>query len=373
MKFSVSKPELYSSLQRVIKVTPVRSTLPILSCVLFTVRGDELELRSTDLEISVITRCRINGEEDGSIAIPGRMLLDVTSELPNTDLRFQVDLEKDTVRISTSAGGEYTITGRPANEFPSSPQVDDNATFNIASQDMLRIIDKTVFAVSRDEMKLSLTGVLFQFKENEFRAVSTDGHRLVRYIKHDFENEDYLNDVIIPTKFLNLLNSNLKTDTEMTLRIGKNHVLASFSDMAVYSRIIQERFPDYESVIPRNNRHILKAEIDDFLAAVKRISIFSSKNTHQIVLKLSEASLSLSTEDLETNSNAHEDVAVSYEGEAFSISLNGEYLKDVLRHVDGDSIQVHMNSHLSATLFFPEEQQTGEDLLMLLMPIRVSN
>ena len=106
------------------------------------------------------------------------------------------------------------------------------------------------------------------------------------------------------------------------------------------------------------------------LSAVKRITIFSSKNTHQVLLKLSSSTLNLSTEDIETASMANEDIPITYEGEDFSINLNGEYIKDILRHIDGDHLEIHMNSYMSASLFLPETQETGEDLLMLLMPIR---
>ncbi|MCK5520729.1 MAG: DNA polymerase III subunit beta [Candidatus Marinimicrobia bacterium] len=373
MKFTVSKKVLYTTLQQVIKVTPVRSTLPILSCVLFTAKENDLEMRSTDLEITVQTHCPIQGEKDGSIAIPGRMLLEVSSELPNSDLRFDVDLEKERITISTMSGGEYVIVGRPANEFPSPPNVDNQGVFTFNKKVLQRIIDKTAFAVTRDDMKISLSGVLFQFKENEFRAVATDGHRLVRYIRHDFPNNDYINDILIPTKFLSLLSVNAKGDEDMELRIGKNHIMAVFTDMTLYSRLIDERYPDYESVIPTNNKHIIKADIDELLAAVKRITIFSSKNTHQVQLKLSSSVLNLSTEDIETASMANEDIPVKYDGEEFSINLNGEYIKDILRHIDGENIEIQMNSHMSASLFFPEIQEAGEDLLMLLMPIRSSN
>ncbi len=370
MKFTVPKQTLQSTLQRVIKVTPQRSTLPILSCILFTVREHVLELRSTDLELSVHTQCDVVSEDNGSIAIPGRMLLEVTNELPNTDLNFDVDLTKDRVMIRTSLGGEYVIVGRPANEFPSLPLIEGDAVFNFEGDKLQRIIDKTAFAVSRDEMKLSLSGVLFQFKKGEFRAVSTDGHRLVRYVRHDFINEDHQFDILIPTKFLSILSTNLKNDMTVELHVGKNHLMAKFSDMAFYTRIIEERFPDYESVIPSNNKHIVKADIDDFLSVVKRIAIFSSKNTHQVIFNLTDNNLNLSTEDIETASTANEDFPVEYAGDEFNISLNGEYLKDILRHIDGDNIEIHMNSYLSATLFFPEEQAPGEDILMLLMPIR---
>ncbi|HAE88152.1 TPA: DNA polymerase III subunit beta, partial [Candidatus Marinimicrobia bacterium] len=186
MIFTVSKNDLYQSLQKVSKVTPIRSTLPILSCILVTAENGELRFRSTDLEITMETFCKANVEEEGSIAIPGRMILDITSELPETDLTFRV--KNEGIEIKTPLGGEYHITGRSSAEFSDVPLIDDSITILFSPEKLQRMIEKTIFSVSHDEMKASLNGVLFQFREKKLRGVATDGHKLVQLTYENFEN-----------------------------------------------------------------------------------------------------------------------------------------------------------------------------------------
>jgi DNA polymerase III subunit beta len=368
MKFSVEKEALYVSLQKVSKVIPSRSTLQILSCVLFHVDQDKIHLRTTDLELAMSTSCDAMIEESGSVAIPGRLLMEITAELPDTTLQFSLD--GDMITISTLFGGEYKIATRPASEFPSSPVLEDLKEFDFLSEDLLRIIDKTVYCTSVDENKVALTGVLFQFRKNEFRAVATDGHRMVRYMKNDFVNEEYERELIAPTKFLSLASSGIKGIPNVALGLAKNHIRLSFDGTVLYSRIIAERFPDYESVLPMNNRYHLTTDLDNLIAMVKRIAIFSSRNTTQVTLNFTENHMLMSTTNSETNSSAKEEMDVVFPEGELTISFNGDFLKEMLRHIDGEQVTIGMNGTLSAALFYPETQREGEDLLMLLMPIR---
>ncbi|MDZ7820550.1 MAG: DNA polymerase III subunit beta [Candidatus Marinimicrobia bacterium] len=313
MKFTVSKQDFFHVLQKVSSVTPVRSTLPILGCILFTVRDNTLKMRSTDLEITMAASCGIKMEEEGAVAVPSRIIKEITGELPDTDLHFQVENEQ--IVITTGEGGEYKIMGHPAMEFPTEPVIDDSKTVTLQAEKFKRIVEKTGFSVSRDEMKVALNGVLFQFYEKEMRSVSTDGHRLVKYTLKEFEGADDIKDIIIPPKFLNLCVNSIKNIDYVTLRIGSNHVMLELEDTTVYSRIIEERFPDYESVIPAENDKRIFVDIDELLAVVKRVGIFASKNTRQISLTFLNNKAIVKAEDIETSSRAKEEIALKYEGE----------------------------------------------------------
>lgn len=369
MKFSVRKKDFFQVLQKVSNVTPIRSTLPILSCILLTAKNDALNMRSTDLEITMSANCDVDIVEEGSIALPSRMLKDITSELPNTILHFEIDGEG--VLITTDEGGEYRITGFPASEFPSEPIIDDSKSVSMEAAKFARLVEKTGFAVSRDEMKVALTGVLFQFSENALCAVATDGHRMVRYTLKEFKGSSEINDIIVHPKFLNLSVSNIKDIDFVTLRIGRNHVMLELKDTTIYSRIIEERFPDYESVIPASNDKEIVIDIDLLLSAVKRVGLFASRNTRQIGLHFKENSALMTAEDMETSSKAREIIDVEYSGEEFSIGYNSDYLREVIRHIDGDKVRMKLKDPLSAGLFFPTEQLDEEDILFLLMPIRL--
>lgn len=369
MKFTVSKENFFHVLQKVSNVTPVRSTLPILSCILFTVKDNTLKMRSTDLEITMAASCDIQMQEEGAIAIPSKIIKEITGELPDTQLHFSIEDEQ--VIITTDAGGEYKIMGYPAMEFPTEPIVDDSKIVTLQSEKFRRIVEKTGFAVSRDEMKVALNGVLFQFTEKEMRAVSTDGHRLVKYTLKEFEGANDIKDIIVPPKFLNLCVNSIKDVDFVTLRIGHNHVKLELKDTTIYSRIIEERFPDYESVIPAENDKKILVGIDDLLSVVKRVGIFASKNTRQISLSFTTNSALVKAEDIETASTAKEKVDLEYSGEDFMIGYNSDYLREMIRHIDGEKVDIHLKNSLMAGLFFPTEQLPDEEILFLLMPIRL--
>ena len=369
MKFTVSKEKFFRVLQKVSSVTPVRSTLPILSCILFTVKDNELKMRSTDLEITMSASCEISMEEEGAVAIPSRVIKEITSELPNTDLHFAINDEQ--VIITTALGGEYKIMGYPAMEFPTEPIVDDSKIITLQAEKFKRIVEKTGFSVSRDEMKVALNGVLFQFNENELRAVSTDGHRMVRYTLKEFQGAVDIKDIIVPPKFLNLCVTSVKDVEFVTLRIGHNHVMLELNDTTIYSRIIEERFPDYESVIPAENNKKVIVDIDELLSVVKRVGIFASKNTRQISFSFDNNKAVVKAEDIETSSTAKEDLVVDYIGENFIIGYNSDYLREMVRHIDGEKVEILLKDSLMAGLFFPTEQLPDEDILFLLMPIRL--
>ncbi len=304
MKFTSDCSTLQHALQQLGKVVPTRSTLPILSSILFSTEEGKLSLRATDTEISQVMIIPADISADGTVVVPHRMLLEITSEMPEGELQFEVSDDRR-VQITTSFGS-YSIMGKPLEEFPALPEVDTQQVVEIPAAVLKRVIDKTVFAVSRDELKPSLQGVLFKFGKDSISAVATDGHRLARYTKTQLSDSGYSGDNIIPAKFLGILGSYLENDETVTLNIGDTHIMMRSQETVLYSRIIEERFPDYESVFPKDNDKSLKVDRDEILAAARRVSIFSNKTTHQIALKLKADSLEVSTEDAETVSAARE-------------------------------------------------------------------
>jgi DNA polymerase-3 subunit beta len=194
---------------------------------------------------------------------------------------------------------------------------------------------------------------------------------MVKYTLKEFEGADEIKDIIVAPKFLNLCVASIKDVEFVTLRIGYNHVMLELKDTVIYSRIIEERFPDYESVIPAENDKRVIVDIDELLSVVKRVGIFASKNTRQISFTFSENSALVKAEDIETSSTAKEKLSCQYTGEEFIIGYNSDYLREMIRHIDGDKVDIHLKNSLMAGLFFPTEQLPDEDILFLLMPIRL--
>jgi DNA polymerase-3 subunit beta len=312
----------------------------------------------------------VNHSEEGAVAIPSRIILDIVNESEEGEIFINADNEGKVVLKSGS--GVYEIMGRPGEEFPSVPKI---AGFNNVEVDnalLKRLIQKTIIAVSRDELKPALMGVLFQFKSKEIRTIATDGHRLVCLIRKDFNNSGTDSEVIIPTKFLNLLLGYLDSDGKTLLSISENHVKVKLNSTVIYTRIIDEHFPDYMSVIPKDNDKIVTAELTSLLSTLRRVDIFSNRTTHQISVLLSKNNSKISTVNPESRTSADETVEVEYDGDEMIIGYNAEYLKEILRSIDTERVVLKLKSAISACLILPEQQQENEDFLMLLMPIRLN-
>jgi len=370
MKFSTSKTELQKALQKLSKATPTRSTLPILGCVLIDANDKKTIFKTTDLEITIQTEIPSSLEKAGRAALPLKTLLDITNELPDVRLTIAVD-EKNKAVITTDVG-EYDLMAKPAEEFPKTPEQKDPTTMAIPGSTLKDVINKTSFAVSRDELKPALTGVLLQVSDSGTVAVSTDGHRLVKYSRSDFKSTGFNRDVIVPKKFLNYLSSHLGDD-EVSLMLAEDHLAAKVGNDVVVTRIVDEKFPNYESVIPNENNKRLVVEKEVLLGAVRRVSIFSNKSTHQVALSLSKDDCKITTEDPEKSSKAQEKIVAKYDGDPITIGYNADYLKDIVSHVGGGEVAVDLSSPVSAALFSSTETEEQVECIMLLMPIRLND
>ena len=370
MKFSTSKLELQKALQKLSKATPTRTTLPILGCVFVEATEEKTLLKTTDLEITIQVEVPSSLEEPGKAAVPLKTLLEITNELPEIRLTISVN-QKNNVTIKTDLG-EYDIMARPHEEFPATPEQNETKNIAINGRIFKKVVNATIFAVSRDELKPALTGVLMQFSEKGVTAVSTDGHRLVKYARKDLKAEGFLGDIVVPKKFLSYLSSQLP-DEEIILSVGESHLMARFNNDIILTRVINEKFPDYQSVIPKENNKKLRIEKDVLLGAIRRVSIFSNKSTHQVALSLQKDSLKIKTEDPEKSSKGEESVLAEYEGDPIVIGYNAEYLKDIISHVQSEIVEIELSTPVSAALFNPGSKKENSESLMLLMPIRLND
>lgn len=371
MKISTSKTELQSALQKLSKATPTRSTLPILTSVLFDAQESGTVLRTTDLEISIVVSLPASLEEAGSCAIPIQPLIEITNALPETRITFAID-GSNRIKMSTDIG-EYDLSGKPSEEFPALPDVDNRKAAGIKGSILSEIIHTNLFAVSQDELKPALTGILFRFGDNTLTAVSTDGHRLVKYVRNDYESNDFQGDVVIPKKFLSLISNILPADEIIQIWMGESHMTLSIGSDTYFTRIIDERFPDYESVLPKENDKTVSVNRDSLLSGVKRVSIFSNRSTHQIALDINDGKIVLTTEDPERASKAKEELEATLDGEGLNVGYNANYLKEVLSHIGTEDLRIELKSSISAGLFYPGTQEKNSDLTVLLMPIRLGD
>ena len=369
MKFFVNSNDLRNVLLSVINVVPAKTTLPILGNVLFSLKDNKLHLSATDLEVTIKTFAKVKTEKEGGVALPGKIIGDIIRQLPDVPLDITVD-ENYRANIKTEIG-EYVIAGESESEFPSIPKADIKYEVNVEGDILERIINKTLFAVSMDGIKSSIMGVYLQFLKNELRAVSTDGHRLVRVINKNVKIKENVGGCITSSKALTQFLKNRTEGGTVRLSISDNYLIFNFNDFVVYSRLIEGMYPDYEKVIPKDNKNRLTVDRNMMESSVKRISVFANKVTQQIKLKLSENSVEISSEDVDYGKEGREKITADYNGEEMTIGYNAGYILDILGHTDTEKVVFDFGSSTSAGLAYPAEQRENEDILMLVMPIKL--
>lgn len=370
MKLKVNKKDFHSAIQSIIGVVPLKTTIPILGNILLDLQGNELTLSGTDLEVSISTRIEVQGSEDGAVAIPAKILFEIVRELPDIPVELECD-EEYRITLNTEKGF-YRLSGESKDDFPKITVEDIVGSFKIEADHFDSMVNKTLFAVSTDELRTTLMGVYFNVSENDMRLVATDGHRLVKVVDNTFSSTDFQSDAIIPTKALNLLSRNLNDTKEIEIKLSEDHVVFELDNTTIYSKGIEGQFPNYERVIPVDNDKEVLVDRELLSSSVKRVAIFSNSITHQVRFSLSENLLNIQSEDIEFGGEAKEKIDVDFKGEDLEIGYNANYLLDILRHLDTQEVRLRIKDAISAAIVYPAEQPENEDTLMLLMPIRLN-
>ena len=371
MKFTATSSELQRALGKVGGAIPSKSALPILENILFQLAGDTLTITATDMEISLTVSLQVKGKEDGKSAIPAKRLLDTVRSLPpDTTPTFNVESSTHKVSIAT-ANGQFSLTGESAEEFPTTPQFKGTDEILLDNASLREIIHRTSFAVSTDELRPAMMGVLLQSKGSELRAVATDGHRLVRLVRKLPKGSALKRDVIIPAKALNLVAKSIETG-ESTVSLSETHVRFAFDKTVLISRLIDEVYPNYESVIPQDNTKIMAVNREQTIASLRRVALYASATTHQVKFGVKNASLTLSAQDIDFGGEAKETIECEYTGEDLEIGFNSNYVIDILSHMDADQIAFKFSAPTRAGIVAPVQAKEGEDIIMLVMPVRIN-
>ena len=367
MNFEINNTLLCDALKTLNRVVPTRSTLPILSCVLFSSDGENLNLRSTDLEVSLEFSLRATIKDPINMAVPISKILSICSSLGNVNLVFETIGNK--IEIKTEFG-EYKIMGQSSEDFPDKISINENKNISFDSKKIEELISYTIDSTSTDDLKPSLQGVLFDINEAKTILVSTDGHRLSKIEEEN--NNPVSKKIIIPTKFLKLIQGFLLKDQKIELLIGDNHAQVFFEGVKISTRLIKDSYPDYEKVIPTNNNIEVIVDTKKIINSLKRVSVFSNKKTKQTTLEINNNEIEIKTEDTETAASAKEKIlCVQNSEEKITIAFNGDYLKEILEKSKTDETKILFKDDLSAALIIPVEE-TQSKKLSLLMPIRLN-
>jgi DNA polymerase-3 subunit beta len=334
-------------------------------------KQDELALSASDLETSMNTRMAIQCKEEGMIAVPAKLLLDILKSLPDQPLTFDVDGKTFGIEI-TSDNGKYKLTGQNGDEFPKAPAMGASKALLIGADVLNRAISKTIFAAGNDDMRPIMSGVFFEIEPESVRFVATDAHKLVRMTRSDIGGESAA--FIVPRKPLNLLKGALSSlKSEVNMQYTENNAMFTFDNVTLMCRLIEGKYPNYEAVIPKENPFKLTIDRLDFLNSIKRVSIFANRSTNQVRLKLTGSEIQLSAEDLDFANEAHEQLACTFVGDNMEIGFNSRFLQDMLNNLDANNVHVEMSAPNRAGIITEVEKSfENEDILMLVMPVMLN-
>ncbi|MEM9416852.1 MAG: DNA polymerase III subunit beta [Bacteroidota bacterium] len=368
MKFIVSSSALSKQLAAISGVIVNNPIVPILENFLFEIDGKQLTVTASDLQTSITTTLVVEAQESASIAIPARILLETLRNLPEQPVTFSIDEKTYSVEIS-SDNGRYRLSGENATDFPQLKMMQEGVSVDMHAEALKKAVSQTIIATSNDELRPAMNGVYMNFSEASATFVATDGHRLVRYTRSDVGVATQ-RPFIVPRKTLTLLNALLSNEQSMVnIAFSDNTVSFKLANMSMVSRLIDERYPDYENVIPASNPNKLTINRLDFLGSLKRIAIYANRTTHQVKLNMAGSELQILAEDFDFSNEANERLTCEYEGDDLEIGFNAKFLIEMLSSLAVEEVVLHFSEPSKAGLILPKENEQDENILLLIMPV----
>jgi DNA polymerase-3 subunit beta len=369
VKIVVDQARLSQKLQTVSAAVPAKTTLSVLSNVLFVAEGSELKLTATDLDLSMTTSLPAKIEEPGRACVPSKRLLEIVRSLPA--LEVKISAKNGAVRIQCGKS-DFKFSGSDPEEFP---KVTDRMTdkgFTLAADSLNQMIDRVLHASSKDLSRIALTGVLWEFDKTKFGMVATDGHRLAKTVRTEKVPAGDIKEVIVPAKALEQIQKLTPDDGNVRVSVTASYAMFDLGSTFVHTRLLEGPFPNYRPVIPTGNKHKLTVERDALSQATRRVAILSNALTHQIKfgLRPDAISLSVSTPDL---GEAQEEVVAAYDGPEMDIGFNANYLVEILKSTASDDVEFSIDRPDNASIIRPIQAREGEDFFCLLMPLRLSD
>ncbi|MCI0455018.1 MAG: DNA polymerase III subunit beta [Candidatus Dadabacteria bacterium] len=366
MKFRIEAITLSDKLGLLQGISERRATMPILSHVLISAASGKVKLTATDLETTMITWCDADVKKEGSIALPARKTYEIVKEIPLGDIEIE-EIGNHWAELK-SKSATFKIAGLPSEDFPVVQEASSQELFSIESAELDEMITKTIFAVSPDDMRRNLSGIYFEkIGKQDLRLVATDGHRLSLVEKHTKSEVKIKKSVLIPKKGVSELRKVLKLSDGVRIGFGKSDFIAEGNGFTLIVRLIDAEFPNYKQVIPETTHRSMEVKRDDFLSALKRVSVISSERTKSVKMSLDKEGMILMSVSPELG-EAREVVPVEFKGDSIELGFNARYLMDILEVINSEVVQVAIGDELSPVIVKP----MGEEVyISVVMPMRV--
>ena len=364
MEVKITREILQRGIQTVQNAVSQKSGLPILSNILFEVSKDKMRLIATDLEIGVITKISgVEVQEEGSISIPAKKISDIVKELPNKEIHLSAKKNNQvTIKCDKSI---FKIMGLPKDEYPKVPEISDKDALTVPQRQLKMMLSSTAFAISKDETRYILNGILFVLSDKKLRVVATDGRRLAMVEKETPKPLGFSKRVIVPAKAVAELQRILKDDGDVKILFSENQIAFELDDSQLITRLIEGEYPNYEQVIPKSSQDKLKANRENFYSAIKRASLLATPDSQSIKLDLLKNRIIISKAS-QDGSESREEVDCVYSGEEFTIGFNPNYLMDALKNINEEEVEFEFAGQDRRGVIRAE----GGDYIYIILPVR---
>ncbi len=374
MKFVVSSTALLNHLQAISRVIISKNTLPILNCFLFELSNGKLSVTASDTETTMSTSLMTNEcDSDGRFAISSKTILDALKELPEQPLAFEVNMDNLEITVQY-LNGKYSVVGQNADEYPQAMSLGNNAVrVDIEAGILLNGINRTLFATGDDELRPIMNGVYFDITTDDITIVASDGNKLVKDQTTAAKGNEKAA-FILPQKPAALIKNLLPKETGIvSIEFDDRNAVFTLENYRMVCRLIEGRYPNYNSVIPQNNPNKITIDRLQFLSALRRVSVFSSQISSLVKLHLQDNQITISAQDIDFSTSAEESLNCQFEGTPMSIGFKSTFLIDILNNIPSEEVVIQLADPSRAGVIIPSEQEENEMLLMLLMPMMLND
>lgn len=376
MNFVISSSHLLGHLQLVSKVVAAKNSLPILDNLLFKIEGNLLQVTASDLETTLTTKLELDTVEgEGIIAIDAKKILDILKEFSEQPLNFMIDVESYKVDI-VSENGKFSMVGQNPDDFPQMPTIKSDSVSRIdLSPDILYSgISSAIFATGDDELRPVMNGIYIELLTSGVNFVATDAHKLVRYKRKEVKAEAD-SSFILPKKPAGILKGILpKAFSDVTLEFDSKNAFFNFEDFQLVCRLVEGVYPNYDTVIPKENPNQLVVDRVELYNVLKRVSIFSNQASNLVALSISGNQLQVSAQDLDYSVSGKETLNCQYTGDEMEIGFKSNFLIDILQNISTTEVIIELSDPTRAGIILPKDNDNpDEDILMLIMPMMINS